>query len=188
MAEQDFDLITTRGGDRGESSLYSGERYRKDDLFFECLGDLDELGSVLGVCRAALDRRASGYRPASPQPGTIEEIQKTLQRLSAAVATEPAHPLRTTFRSIDETDVESLERAEKALLMHVRIAVGFVLPGRNERSAACDWARAVARRTERRIVAVIRDKGRPDLHACQRYLNRLSDYLFICARFFDQEA
>ena len=178
MSEKDFQRLTTRAGDDGESSLYSGGRRPKDDPAFECLGDLDELGSVLGVCRSRLAAAPAGR--VEPLPLDLADIQTTLQELGAAAAGLPG-------RGPSDLDIERLESAEKALLARVDLGRSFALPGGSPEGACLDWARAVARRAERRLVALIRAGARPELGPAQRWLNRLSDYLFVCARRFDRE-
>jgi cob(I)alamin adenosyltransferase len=178
--DDEFELVTTRGGDHGESGYYSGERRRKDDLLFEALGDIDELNSVVGVARARLHARRS-------EVFGLTEIQRQLLRLSSMVATTPGHELYDTFEHIVEEDVEALERVQRNLMKQTRIEPVFILPGESEESATIDVARSVCRRAERRLVAVIRERGRFDLHACQNFLNRLSDYLFVLGRHIDQK-
>ena len=174
----EFDKVTTRGGDRGESSLYNGERRRKDDLLFEAMGDVDELSSHLGVARAHCeDRRLAG---------TIEGIQRTLLQVGAQVATPKNDPLYTKIKCVEEADVVALEEVESDYLRSTDIAGEFVLPGGTPLSAHLDVCRTVCRRAERRIVACIRDRGMIQLAAAQHYLNRLSDFLFVVARNADQ--
>jgi cob(I)alamin adenosyltransferase len=172
--EIEFAMVTTRGGDRGESSLYNGERRRKDDIIFEALGDLDELNSALGVVRAQVRL---------PQ---LLDIQKHLLMAGAAVATPKASKEYQNIPHLQKQDVENLEKEEKALLGKTEILGSFVCPGETVVSAQTDVARTLARRCERRLVTLIRDYGRSELIESQRYLNRLSDYLFILARFMDQ--
>ncbi|TVR55437.1 MAG: cob(I)yrinic acid a,c-diamide adenosyltransferase [Spirochaetaceae bacterium] len=179
----EFSTVTTRGGDTGDSFLYSGERRGKDDPAFETVGEIDELSSRLGVVKARI--RAVEHRFATE----IASIQTELQRVASMVATRPDHELAATIKAITDRDVEIVEKREADLLAAVEIAPVFVLPGEiGELSALIDVARAVCRRCERRIVTTIRDPAlpRPDLHACQRYLNRLSDYLFIFGRYVEQ--
>lgn len=177
----DFELVTTRGGDRGESGYYSGERRRKDDLVFAALGDIDETNSAVGLARAALnDARGSDFG--------LHEMQRCLLRLSSMVATSPTHELYAQFEHIADDDVIALEHRQRDLLRRTRIEPVFVLPGSSAVSAAVDLARSLCRRAERTLVTVIRERGRHDLHPCQTYLNRLSDYLFILARHVDQTA
>lgn len=172
--EIEFDMVTTRGGDRGESSLYNGERRRKDDVIFEALGDLDELNSALGIVRAQVRL---------PQ---LLDIQKHLLVIGAVAAAPRTSREYENIPHLQKQDVEKLEKEEKALLGKTEILGSFVCPGETVVSAQTDVARTLARRCERRLVTLIRDYGRSELIESQRYLNRLSDYLFILARFMEQ--
>jgi cob(I)alamin adenosyltransferase len=170
----DFDQVTTRGGDRGMSHLADGEPRRKDDPLFEALGDVDELTSWLGVVRA--------HSKSDKLRRELARIQENLLAVGAQVATPRRSPLYKKFRFLDEKDLRRLETAEKRLLTTTEIAPRFVLPGEVPLAAWVDVARAVARRSERRVVALIRDAGMVHLSLSQNYLNRLSDYLFVLAR------
>lgn len=169
--ELSFNKVTTRGGDRGESSLYSGQRLRKDDIIFELLGDLDELSSTLGIVRAHTHSK------------DILKIQKKLLTLGACAATMPASPQYEQIVKITPDDVAALEKLEHKLLGKTAVSSQFICPGETVESAYIDVARTIARRCERRCVTIIRERSRPDLIASQQYLNRLSDYLFILARY-----
>ena len=187
MKEIEFEQVTTRGGDRGETSLYNGERRRKDDPVFEALGDLDELSSFLGAARAAAGRSGAGSTGINAAAANLERVQRMLLRAGAQIATPAGDPLYAGLKPVEEADIGDLEIEEKKLLSRTTIEPVFVLPGGNELSASVDVARSVCRRAERRLVSLIRERGRVELAAVQRYLNRLSDYLFILARHLDRE-
>lgn len=174
--EIQFAVVTTRGGDRGESSLYNGERRRKDDFIFEVLGDLDEFSSTLGLVRAETELPL------------LLDIQKHLLIIGAMAATPKDSREYNKISHISEDDVEMLEKEEKALLDTTPIQNSFIYPGETRISAQLDVARTKARRCERRLVKLIRDYGRNDLIDGQHYMNRLSDYLFILARSLEQES
>jgi cob(I)alamin adenosyltransferase len=182
----DFEVVTTKGGDKGESGLYSGERLPKHDAIFEAVGELDHLNSTLGVAKVALieanQRRAARF---------INSIQKDIIALSALIATKQntseGRELYAQLRRIDEKDIQRIEQHQQKLLQGVEIKPVFVVPGENRISAWFDVARTQARAAERRIVAVIRDHTRTDLYDVQRYVNRLSDVLFVIARFYGQD-
>ena len=172
MDKYEFDRITTRGGDRGESSLVDGQRRRKDDLYFETLGTLDELISVLGEVRADIaEERKAG----------IAELQKKLQTVSGMVAVPKSSELFEKIAKIGEEDVEEVERLEHELLGCTEVPQEFILPGDGPISARIHVARTVCRRVERRIVTCIRDRGAAQLIPAQKYINRLADYLFLLA-------
>ena len=175
----DFDQVTTRGGDDGVTSLYNGERRRKDDLVFEVLGDVDELGSFLGLAKAeALDTELKKL---------IEDPQRLLFRIGALVATPVQDELFSRLEPVGAKDLHELETKERKLLEDAKIEPAFVLSGATRLSASLDAARTVARRAERHLVALIRDRGSRELADCQRYLNRLSDFLFVLARWSEQK-
>lgn len=174
MSQLEFSQVVTRGGDRGESSLYSGERFRKDDLVFMTLGDLDECSAWLGLAKHGLD---IGRR------GDLETVQKVLGQIMAQVATLN-HSLDGRFDLAG--NLAWLEERIRDLLAATDIPAEFVLPGGTELSARLDLARVVCRRAERQLVALIRERGRSELALCQNFVNRLSDHLFILARHAEQ--
>jgi cob(I)alamin adenosyltransferase len=154
--------ITTKTGDEGDTDLWSGERVPKD-----------ELSSLLGFARLAC--RLGEVAQA------LQEIQRLLVRAGGELASiEPAFT-----DPIQSWDEEAITRA--ILDLEARIPLkGFVLPGRTEASARIDLARTASRRLERRVVALSRaasSRGEPAVSdILRRYLNRLSDYLFMLAR------
>lgn len=173
----EFEKVTTRGGDRGESSLYSGERRTKDDIFFQTLGDVDELQSSLGLIRAHL-----GDQDVERE---VYEIQKHLVKIGAEIATNPSSELYEQFVHPTDKDTEALEQRMLALAERASIPDAFVMSGSSRPSAFADMARSIARRAERSLVGLIRSRHLIHLHVCQQYLNRLSDYLFMLARVLD---
>ncbi|MFP4180123.1 MAG: cob(I)yrinic acid a,c-diamide adenosyltransferase [Spirochaetaceae bacterium] len=172
MDKLEFTQVTTRGGDRGESSLADGERRRKDDYLFEALGTLDELASYLGVVRALTDGKTAEF---------LLAVQKNLQVISGMAAVPSRSKLFQVSRKIDESEIESLEREEALLLEEVRISGEFVTPGNTVLSAHVHVARTICRRAERRVVTCIREQNHSHLIPAQRYINRLADYLFVLA-------
>ena len=175
----EFDMVTTRGGDFGDSSLYDGSRLRKDDLLFTTMGNVDELSSHLGVLKSSLGRKVIHRRRTIKE---ITAVQTTLIRIGAMIATATTAELYASIDVVTKDDVKHLEEVEHALLKDTEIPDQFVLPGETREGALADVARAVCRRAERAVVACIRDKELAHLIACQHYLNRLSDYLFILGR------
>lgn len=175
----EFEKVTTRGGDRGDSSLYNGERRRKDDLLFEAMGDVDELSSQLGVVKAECENKKLLT--------LLADTQRCLLSIGAQIATPKDDQLYSKIAVLTEGDVTNLEKAEAAYLERTEIGSQFVLPGASPLSAKLDVARAICRRAERRIVTCIRDRGMIQLAPSQHYLNRLSDLLFILARHVSQK-
>lgn len=170
-AERGQARVTTRTGDRGETSLFGKERVRKHDPRIEALGDLDEAQSALGIARA----QARGT-----VAETILELQRGLYTAMSEVATPTADLARLSQR-IDALAVAAIDERAAALRATARIEGRFVVPGEDPLSAALDVARAVVRRAERRVVALA-DHGTLDGTHLVPWLNRLSDVVFVLAR------
>jgi cob(I)alamin adenosyltransferase len=163
--------IYTRGGDRGETSLGDGSRVSKLDPLITAYGAVDELNSLLGAVLA-------GEVPNRIR-AVLEQIQNELFDLGADLST-PDGPEGGERLRVDQRMVDELERTcdeFNAALPELR---SFVLPGGTEASAGLHVARAVCRRAERDALEADRDRGVNP--AALRYLNRLSDLLFILAR------
>jgi cob(I)alamin adenosyltransferase len=159
--------ITTKTGDDGTTGLWSGERLPKDSRRIEVLGELDELTSRLGLARLACRLPGTGR--------ALEVLQRSLARAAGELASiDP--PFDDPIRSSDE---EAVEKAISALEAAIPLR-GFVLPGRTEASARIDLARVQARALERRVVALGREAEVSD--TLRRWLNRISDYLYMLAR------
>ncbi len=172
MKQFEFSQVTTRGGDKGESSLADGERRRKDDLIFHALGTIDELSSFLGVVRASVDKE--------PAQGILS-AQERLQIIGGMLAVPKRSDQYQRIRKIEKKDIEDLEKMEHRLMKHTKVPEKFVLPGGSLIASHIHVARAVCRRAERWIVACIRERGLNQLIPAQQYLNRLADFLFILA-------
>ena len=165
--------IMTRTGDDGDTGLWSGERIGKDALRVEAYGTIDELSSALGVARHLCLQDEVLY--------AIEDIQRILFR----VAGELASVSLAFDRPITAKDEEKL--SERTTSLEERIPLrGFVLPGMTAGSAALDMARTIARRAERRVVALARKEEVSS--ELRKFLNRLSDYLFMLARAEEEAA
>ncbi len=169
--------ITTKIGDKGFTSLLFGSCDSKDSLRMESCGALDELCSFLGLAKSLTkDKKAKA---------AIDNIQKDLFIIGAELATEGAysHKLRQKINSNDITRLESLIKAlEKRYIAKMRY---FILPGENTLSAVLDITRTVARKAERRAVALKRS-GVIKNTLIIVYLNRLSDLLFLIARSYEK--
>lgn len=159
--------ITTRTGDDGETGLWSGERIPKDDPRVEAYGTVDELSAALGAARHVCMVDSVIF--------AIEKLQKDLFRVGG----ELASVMIPFDRPISFDDGERL--AELTAEIESRIPLkGFVIPGMTQGSAALDIARTIARRAERRAIALSR-VGEVSLNLLV-YLNRLSDFIFMLAR------
>jgi cob(I)alamin adenosyltransferase len=173
----EFDKITTRGGDFGETSIADGSRRPKDDLLIDVLGEVDEFHALLGLLKAAL--RTNG------EQDEIDWMERGLLRLGGMIAVPPSHPTWEKLDVIGNSDIEKLEQWQKEMMEKVNLPPLFITYGGSESGARADVARAVCRRVERRLVRLIRERGMTDLAAGQRFLNRLSDWLFVKARQLD---
>jgi cob(I)alamin adenosyltransferase len=167
--------IYTRGGDAGMTSLGSGKRRRKDDLRIEAYGAVDEANSCVGVVRAILSRASEHAALAAG----LAAIQNDLFDLGADLCVP-----ETGVRALRVTDsqVGRLEREIDALNAELEPLRSFVLPGGSEAAAAMHVARAVVRRAERRMVTLAAAQGEAVGAPALKYINRLSDFLFVAAR------
>lgn len=168
--------IYTKTGDDGTTGLIGGVRVSKADLQIETYGTVDELNSWIGLIRDSFAENNS--------PKQLLEIQNNLFVLGASLATAPKGtkmqlpPLKKDF--IDDLEVWMDEmNLELPDLTH------FILPGGHVASSHAQIARCVCRRAERRVIELNNNDPRFSLEI--RYLNRLSDYLFVLARYILQE-
>jgi cob(I)alamin adenosyltransferase len=166
--------IYTRTGDTGETALFGGRRVRKDDLRVSAYGAVDELNALLGVARAA--------QPPDAIDPVLVRLQHYLFDLGSELAVAPgagtaagAHASR-----VKPAWVEALEREIDRLEDTLPPLRAFILPGGSPAAAALHHARAAARRAERDIVRLAaREPVNPEL---LKFMNRLSDLLFVLAR------
>ena len=168
--------IATRTGDAGATSLLYGQRVPKDHPLIEAVGALDELNAALGLAKAA-------HRARKPRAG-LEHIQRDLVALMGeVVCAEPdaSRHARSRFARVDDAALARLDAAVAAIEARQPKFDGWATPGANPRAAALDLARTVARRAERRLVG-LRRHGRRLRPLLLRYLNRLSDLLWLLAR------
>ena len=174
--------VYTGGGDKGKTSLFSGERVPKHHIRIEAYGDLDELNSVLGAVAA--------YLPASEQAicADFETIQSNLFLAGAWLATTPGSSATSYLTPLSATVSKDLEQRIDALSEVLPVLKEFILPGGQPVAAWSHVARTVCRRCERRLTQLIEAANAADdeLAAIQVYLNRLSDYLFVLARYLNQ--
>jgi cob(I)alamin adenosyltransferase len=166
--------IYTKTGDDGTTGLLYGGRVPKDDAATEAYGTTDEAVAVLGLARASADA------------GLGEEIlalQRELFVVGADLATNPNQraKLEPGVSLVSAAMTERLERRIDELVAERALPKAFIVPGANEASAALDLARSVTRRAERQVVA-LEHEGREVNPEVRRYLNRLSDLVFVLAR------
>jgi cob(I)alamin adenosyltransferase len=167
--------IYTKRGDAGKTDLFGGERVGKDALRVAAYGDVDELNATVGVAAA------SGCDASLTD--TLQSIQSALFDLGASLATpDPAHREKAGVVGVTATDVERLEGVIDRLEAGLEPLKTFILPGGSPSAAAFHVARTVCRRAEREVVRLAGVDGESVEEAALRYLNRLSDLLFVIAR------
>lgn len=163
--------IYTKGGDRGETSLLGGTRVPKDHERVEAYGNLDELNSYIGLIRDHdIDAH---YRQ------VLIRVQEDLFVAEALVAKDPEIETRPLPPLPDE-EVTMLEQEIDEMNLELPPLANFILPGGAPVVSVCHIARTVCRRAERSLIALDRSSGVD--HTIIRFVNRLSDYLFVLAR------
>jgi cob(I)alamin adenosyltransferase len=174
--------IYTKTGDTGFTSLYTGQRVPKNDPIIDAIGIVDECNSSIGVAIAFLPKEVC-FDPIKEE---LETIQHALFDVGAALATPQT---RASEKKIEKTrfDEESTERLEgwidfwETKLPPLKT---FILPGGHQAGALLHMARTNCRTAER-LVAPLQQNAEVSLHVL-RYLNRLSDYLFVISRVVNQ--
>ncbi len=181
--------IYTRTGDGGETGLVTGERLRKSDLRIAAYGDVDELNSALGVARATNRARTDGSRPDGSRPdgppgrATIDEWLRDVQNelflvgsdLACLLAKRPA-----AMKVVSAREIERLEQRIDEMNATLGPLTEFILPGGGRLGAELHLCRTICRRAERLAVALA--EREPTDANTLKYLNRLSDFLFVLAR------
>ena len=166
--------LYTKTGDAGETSLVDGSRTAKDHPRVDTYGDVDELSSALGLVASSKDC-----------PEEIRDEIRHIQNVMFNVGSYLATPQSDNYKEMPGIDNETdrLEGWIDALDERTPKIRSFVLPGGSEESSRCHLARTICRRVERKVIALGRESYvDPKLTA---YINRLSDYLFICARYLN---
>jgi cob(I)alamin adenosyltransferase len=161
--------VYTKRGDKGETSLAGGQRLRKDDARIEAYGTVDELNSFIGLARESA-------RDLPELFGILGRVQHELFNLGSLLATLPedVHPKQAR---ITDTECEQLEQEIDRMNAELAPLRSFVLPGGSRLNAELHVCRTVCRRAERRCISM----SPPD-DAAVKYLNRLSDALFVWSR------
>ena len=169
--------IYTKTGDDGTTALGSGERRPKYDPRVEAYGTVDEANACIGLARL----HTEGSDPDLDR--MLSRIQNDMFDLGADLATpESEQPLEYEPLRITETQVTRIEADIDALNAGLKPLRSFVLPGGSAASAALHLARTTARRAERRIVELAEMPGEHVNAAAVKYVNRVSDFLFVAAR------
>ncbi|WP_087036623.1 cob(I)yrinic acid a,c-diamide adenosyltransferase [Thermococcus litoralis] len=159
--------ITTKTGDKGTTGIFTGERIAKFSPIVEANGTIDELSSFLGEAKHYLDEELKEL---------LEKIQVELYSLMAEIAS------KGEYKKVGEEEIRRLEELIEKFESEVKLE-GFVVPGSTIASAKLDICRTIARRAERRVSKVVLEYGIGE--DVLKYLNRLSDLLFIMARYVE---
>jgi cob(I)alamin adenosyltransferase len=173
--------IYTATGDKGRTSLFSGERIVKDDARIEAYGAVDELNAIIGALMAAL--------PDPPQEGGLHgqlmRIQSDLFQVGAWLATTPDSPSTSHLPPMSSDSWQRLEKQIDAIQSELGELNAFILPGGHPSAGWAHIARTVCRRAERRVVTLAALPGTvsSSIKNILVYLNRLSDYFFVLARY-----
>ncbi|HBC55652.1 MAG TPA: cob(I)yrinic acid a,c-diamide adenosyltransferase, partial [Gammaproteobacteria bacterium] len=157
--------IYTRTGDQGMTGLATGDRVAKNHLRIEAGGTIDELNSQIGVLLT------------TQLPTEIAQELRQIQNQLFNIGAQISQP---DYQTVQLIDVEKLEQELDLLNQELPTLKEFILPGGNQAGALCHLARAVCRRAERQLYSLFIENS--DLKYPLIYLNRLSDYLFVCAR------
>ncbi len=170
--------IYTRTGDLGETALLAGPRVGKDMPRIEVCGTIDELNAVIGLARAeSLEAEADRI---------LARVQNELFSIGAELAT--LDPVAKGVRWIGTDHVKALEAEIDRYGQGLSPLAEFILPAGNRAAAALHLARTVCRRAERRLVTLVRRSEEPISVVLMAYLNRLSDLLFVLARYENARA
>ena len=167
-------MIYTKTGDGGTTSLVGGARVAKDDKRVEAYGTVDELNSHIGLLAEMMRPRNDGYYD------ELKAVQRNLFTLQTLLATEDAD-IYARLPQLKLEEVEILERQIDTLSDSLPKLHNFVIAGGNMTGAQCHVCRTVCRRAERTVVTLAHTVTVDE--TILRYLNRLSDYLFVLARY-----
>ncbi|QLL69154.1 cob(I)yrinic acid a,c-diamide adenosyltransferase [Lactobacillus sp. 3B(2020)] len=169
--------IYTKGGDKGETSLYDGARVRKDSLRVDTYGTFDELNANISLA----DKLC--VNPENKK--ILQEIEYKMFFLQGEIATQNHQHFEKNSQIITDEDTHHLEHVIDAYLAKLPPVHSFILPGSSKAGAQLHVCRTVCRRAERLFVRLSEKvEFRPEL---ERYINRMSDFLYIIAREEDYE-
>ena len=181
--------VYTGGGDKGKTSLFSGERVAKSHERVDAYGDIDELSSFLGALAASIPD--SGSESGQKIIEELYQIQSDLLGVGAILATTPDSSSFESLTKISEEKSKALENAIDRMDAELPPLKTFILPGGHIASAWAHIARTICRRAERRMIGLFQesDTAASSVTVPEHvpnvlvYINRLSDYLFILARY-----
>ena len=181
--------VYTGGGDKGKTSLFSGERVAKSHERVDAYGDIDELSSFLGALAASIPD--SGSESGQKIIEELYQIQSDLLGVGAILATTPDSSSFESLTKISEEKSKALEKAMDRMDAELPPLKTFILPGGHMASAWAHIARTICRRAERRMIGLFQESDTAASSATVPehvqnvlvYINRLSDYLFVVARY-----
>lgn len=170
--------IYTKTGDKGNTSLIGGTRVPKSHLRIEAYGTIDELNSFIGLCRDLI----------TDQEGraVLQEVQDRLFTVGAALACDPEKETKMAIPDLKESDIQYLEKEIDRMTEALPPMKYFILPGGHPTVSQLHVARCVCRRAERCCVR-LELEGQAVEPVILQYVNRLSDYLFVLARYIGQQ-
>jgi cob(I)alamin adenosyltransferase len=166
--------IYTKTGDKGTTSLIGGTKVSKAHIRIETYGTVDELNSWVGLVNDQLSYKHSKK--------ILKEIQDCLFTIGSSLACDPDKEPKMKIPDLEETDIELLEKEMDRMNVKMPLMKSFILPGGHVAVSSAHVARCVCRRTERLCVSLQEQNMFVDPLVI-KYLNRLSDYLFVLARF-----
>lgn len=178
--------IYTKTGDRGETGLVGGQRVSKADIRLECYGTVDELNSILGLAQATLSESNELDAEIKKNVSTIlNSLQNELFNLGSRLASADDETLRK-MPAVEDDSITFMEKTIDAYTKELPSLKNFILPGGTMTASHIQWARTVCRRAERATVRL--SQSEPVEPASVRYLNRLSDFLFVLGRYLNYKA
>ena len=172
--------VYTRGGDKGQTSLVGGQRVNKDHIRIDSYGTVDELNSIIGLIRTFNARSTASPEIISRLDAMLHQLQNDLFNVGSDLATPPAKRWEG-MRLIGLEDITRLEHWIDELNEDLEPLIEFILPGGGPVGAFFHQARTVCRRAERILVRLLREEPNAEDNT-MKYLNRLSDYLFVAGR------
>ena len=170
--------IYTRNGDKGQTQIAGGHDLAKTSARIDAIGNIDELNSWIGLISANVDGKLADFKI------QLEKIQNQLFNLGAQLAVLKADRRENT-PIIEQADIDALETAIDQMNETLPTLQSFILPGGNALASELHIARNVCRRAERSLFKL--NETEPVETIALSYLNRLSDYLFVSARFVCQQ-
>lgn len=170
--------IYTRAGDTGTTGLFQGPRVSKSSLRIQAYGTVDELNSTVAI--------AKNFCHHQDVKKLLERLQYKLMNITSILAAELSNTPKESLPAIEEADITGLERCIDYFNRELPPINQFIISGQNQAGATLDAARTVCRRAERQVVLLTENE--PVAPIIQKFINRLSDLLFVLERFEHHQA